>query len=671
MWNLRSFGCAVLLMMLAMFAMPRSAQAAPPPRMVLVEDFEGDPPNRLGGYHEKYQAGDSVAVFSRSATVARGQGRSLCIQGDRRTTGYCGVWMHFFNFKVPQKQYFDARPFSYLSFWVRGQRGGERFTIKLADRTWIEKEDSVAVGEISTYLPKGVTTTWQEVLIPLSSARNLDLQTLGGLTIDFSAPGQHTIYLDDVCFKAAVSIITPQSTVAVDNTPVLHAPRALWLWETTAILHDAETRQQLFGVCKAHGIDQLWMQIVYKVEKDESREVPVRPIGLKSTTQSTVRVSCSLNDPVALRRFLAEAHEAGVQVHALDGYPEFALKSQHAVPLAVVDAVIEFNRGSDPNQRFDGIHFDNEPYLILAWHDRLRREQILREFLELNVECQRRVREQPGLKFGIDIPFWWQEVDPKTGRPAGEVTFAGKKKPASHHCIDLLDQVGIMNYRDAADGADGMIAHGKDLMAYADQVGGARIHMGVETFLAPPTDVWFVVGVPRKRFETAVRGPARELSSLSRLDRFRIRSFDDGQNIHVGLELPQEPSEDDLKQAQRHLLTLAEHFGASAVTTGSPKSPTTAARDLAESTLRRDPEWRGFRNRDIVTPKGSELPGFVATSIMLPKITFGDNSQEEFAAELKAAETSFRRSPKFFGMAIHSYESFLKLPETRRISARR
>ena len=56
------------------------------------------------------------------------------------------------------------------------------------------------------------------------------------------------------------------------------------------------------------------------------------------------------------------------------------------------NAVIEFNRESAPDQRFDGIHFDNEPYLLLGWEDRTRREQILREFLELNVECQRRVR---------------------------------------------------------------------------------------------------------------------------------------------------------------------------------------------------------------------------------------------------------------------------------------
>ncbi len=168
----------------------------------------------------------------------------------------------------------------------------------------------------------------------------------------------------------------------------------------------------------------------------------------------------------------------------------------------------------------------------------------------------------------------------------------------------------------------------------------------------------------------AERPNTEPLVEDSPMDTFRIRSFDDGQNIHVGLELPQEPKEDDLKQAQQHLLTLAEHFGA-AITTVSPKSQSTTARDQAESALRRDPEWRGFRNRDIVTPQGSELPGFVVTSIMLPKITFGDNSQEEFASELKAAETSFRRSPKFFGMAIHSYESFLKLPETKRISARR
>ncbi len=644
------------------------AEAAPPAKLLLVDDFEGGQQNRLGGFHEKYQAGDSVAVLDRNARVHRGRaGSSLFVQADRRATGYCGVWLQFFNFRASQRKYFDASPYSYLSFWVKGHAGDERFTVKLADRKWIEKEDSIAVGEIRQYLPKGVTTNWQEVLVPLAAIKSLDLQQLGGLTIDFTSPGRHAVYIDDISFKVTASIATPQNeTASGTGSSAATSPRAMWLWESRVVLHDPAQREQLFTFCRDEAIEQLWMQLDYRIAGQSPHEV-IAPTTGSSASAPAKQVTIQLPDPAAWRRFLTEAHQARIQVHALDGYPEFALKPQHAAPLAVVDAVIDFNRESTPEQRFDGIHFDNEPYLLLGWEDRTRREQILREFLELNVECQRRVRTQSGLTFGIDIPFWWQELDEATGKPQGEVTFAGKKKPASHHCIDLLDQVGIMNYRDAAEGADGLIAHGQDLLTYADKAGAARIHMGVETFLSPPADVWFVVGLPRKRFEAVVRGAGRELASLSRVDGLRLHRLDDGQNVHVGLELPLEPTADDLQRIQSHLTQIAERFGA--ISPGVSRAQVAAFRNQADTAVRVDPEWSGFRTRDIARASGPELAAFVATNTMLPKITFADNTLDDLHAQLKSAEESFRRSKQFGGMALHSYESFQKLNNIKRVAS--
>ncbi len=661
-------------------------EAAPPAKLLLVDDFEGGQQNKLGGFHEKYQSGDSIAVIARDANVRRGRGgSSLSVQADRRATGYCGVWLQFFNFRAPLRQYFDTRPFGYLSFWVKGQAGGEQFTVKLADGRWIEKEDSLAVGEIRRFLPKGVTTQWQEVLVPLATLKGLDLQYLGGLTLDFTSPGRHVVWIDDISFKTTATMATPLMEVAsTEAAATTVTPRAMWLWESQGVLQDAAQREELFTFCRNESIEQLWMQLDYQVVGRLPREAVVVPLnppastGLTPTSTASPstaatkkppvqHVTCTLPDPGAWRRFLEEAHQARLQVHALDGYPEFALKPQHAVPLAVVDAVIAFNRESSAEQRFDGIHFDNEPYLLLGWEDRTRREQILREFLELNVECQRRVRTQSGLSFGIDIPFWWQELDTVTGKAQGEVTFGGKKKPASHHCIDLLDQVGIMNYRDAAEGADGMIAHGQELLAYADHAGAARIHMGVETFQSPPADVWFVVGLPRKRFEAIVRGAGKELAALSRVDGLRLHRLDDGQHVHVGLELPTDPTDADLARVQQHLAQIAERFGA--IAPSVPRSQIALARNQAEGFVRLDPEWSGFRSRDIVTTSGPELAGFLATTVMLSKITFADNTLDELHRQLSSAETTFRRTKHFAGTAIHSYESFRKLGNVKRLAA--
>ena len=87
----------------------------------------------------------------------------------------------------------------------------------------------------------------------------------------------------------------------------------------------------------------------------------------------------------------------------------------------------------------------------------------------MNAKCQKLVSDKGNMEFGIDIPFWWEEVDPLTNVPCGQVYFNGTTKPASFHCIDMLDNVGVMNYRDTADGADGMIRHGRDLLSYAEK----------------------------------------------------------------------------------------------------------------------------------------------------------------------------------------------------------
>ena len=94
-----------------------------------------------------------------------------------------------------------------------------------------------------------------------------------------------------------------------------------------------------------------------------------------------------------------------------------------------------------------------------------------------------------------------------------------------------------------------------------------------------------------------------------------------------------------------------------------------AFRHQAATAVRVDPEWGGFRSRDIARVNGPELAGFVATNTMLPKITFADNTLDDLHAQLKSAEESFRRSKQFGGMAIHSYESFQKLSNIQRVAS--
>ena len=262
-----------------------------------------------------------------------------------------------------------------------------------------------------------------------------------------------------------------------------------------------------------------------------------------------------------LRAFIRKAHDQGIEIHALDGSPEFAIRSGHAIPLAVVEAVAEFNAISKPEERFDGVHFDSEPYLLLGWGNVGLREKILHDLLTLNLECQRKARKA-GLTFGVDVPFWWNALDAETGEAAGAVTFHGSRKAATLHCIDHLDNVGIMNYRDQADGADGMLAHGLDILKYGDKTTHASVIMGVETFRYEPQPVWFSLGLPETEFATALEDGAQHLMGLSRLHGLRLHRLRAAGHVHVGFELPPpDANSKRMQHAESAIRILAREFG--------------------------------------------------------------------------------------------------------------
>lgn len=632
-------------------------QAEPAP-VRMIDDFNLGIQNLLGGYRNTFQSSPSSASSLLVSDVFRGHsGQSLRVEVNKQTEGFCGMWIHLFDFREPGHGYFDTRRYEYLSFWVRGEKGGEDFVVQMADQEWIEKEDSVRVGSIRQFLPEGITTDWQEVLIPLASLRNLDRQRIGGLTFNFNTTGQHTVYIDDLSFKTRKDVPTPISK-KIDAMPLSHRkyPKAMWVWSAPTVLDDASARQQLFAFCKRHDIDQIWLQLLYTFEPDLDLSQPP-PLG-----QSIPPTRCVIHDPDKLRGFLKQAHEAGLQVHALDGYPEYAQRGYHPAPLAVVDAVIEFNQQSPADQRYDGVHFDNEPYLLVAWKDQARREQILRGFIDLIAECQRRVREHSSMQFGIDIPFWWQYRDGETGKYMGQVTYFGRTTAASFICIDMLDNVGIMNYRDKADGADGMIAHGKDLLHYADKVGGAEIFMGIETFAYEPIVIWFAAGLPRASFSRAIDAEARDFGSLSRINGFRFRTFDDGLNVHVGVEVPANPDAQQREQLRQTMVQIAQRFGVSS----KPKLADKAKRihKDAEFAILADVEWTDFQDQPISGPsQKASYAGFLATSLMLSKTTFADNSYDDIQRQVRSAEEYFKRYSKYRGIAIHYYDTYRKITQ--------
>lgn len=624
-------------------------------QVLLVADFNTSVVNRLNGHANRFQLPPSTASVYPTTKIFHGSGgRSLCVTADRKDQGYCGAWMHFFNYRAADIRFFDSRPYTHLSFWVKGQKGGEQFTVRLSDEALIAIEDSTLVGPIRQFLPGGVTTSWQQVRVPLVLAWRLDRRNLGGVSFEFATPGRYEVCIDDIAFIAASE--DPQPWARLKPAAPTSHPRAMWVWHTPEMLAmDAAQRVRFFEFCQREGIGHLWMQLLYVFE------TPV-DLGPPDPRKDRIEATrCAIRVPESMRAFIRQAHRAGLKVYGLDGYPEFVQKPYHHCPLAIVDAVMAFNQASAPDERYDGIHFDNEPHLLIGWADVRRREQILNQFLDLAVACQRRVRQQPGMVFGVDIPFWWQKPNKHTGVAHGAVTFNGVRKAASYHCIDIVDNVGIMNYRDRADGPDGMVALGRELLVYGDTANRAKIYMGIETIADEQNQTWFAVGLPRDRFARVIRGKGRDFSYLSRVDEFRVLTFDDGQYVHVGVQSPSHPTSHEQERLERVKLQIARRFAWSA-DDDATRTRIGAARDRLVEALQDSIEWERPLDRDIHEPDSSaRYAGITATHVMHPKITFGDNTVDHIHRETAAAQEQFQRYKSFGGIAIHYYKTFRRI----------
>lgn len=444
--------------------------------VLLVDDFAAGNRNRLGGYFGVFEGPPSTA----EATVAYAPDgrRALQLNYDKQPGGFCGVWVHLFDFTLPppQRRFLDARSFSHLGFWIRGERGGERLRLKLADAAWERRGDALPLGEVSEFLPEGtVLTSWQRARVPLSRIpARVDLALLASVVFEVGGVGAGRVYITALGFSVsdedALALPAPADRPSARRRSL---GKATWVWNTAEILDDHQQRARLLDVLTAQGFDQAFLQLVDVAGAE-------RPVGLIEP------------DP-RLRGLVAALKRWGIRAYALDGFKDYALPQHHRAVLGTVDNVIRYNEESLPAERFAGIHHDIEPYLLAGFNG-AHREEILRGYLELVAESARRAGEA-GLEYAVDIPFWYDAPDEYSYEPV-TVEFGGVRKAVSQHLIDLVDGVTLMDYRTVAFGADGTIRQAEGELEYA-AARSKPVMIGLETAPLPDEELFDFVGAPQ------------------------------------------------------------------------------------------------------------------------------------------------------------------------------
>ena len=141
------------------------------------------------------------------------------------------------------------------------------------------------------------------------------------------------------------------------------AERAMWVWSMGPKLIQEKSgseRSDFFSfVAAPHGNPEAKITTIFLFAKTN-----IRNEACMSDDES-----CNLLFAPRVREFLADAHSRGLEVHILDGDPLWALNGKDSEPAdRLLSAVFNFNAQGAPEERFDGIQYDVEPYLLEEKH---------------------------------------------------------------------------------------------------------------------------------------------------------------------------------------------------------------------------------------------------------------------------------------------------------------
>lgn len=231
-------------------------------------------------------------------------------------------------------------------------------------------------------------------------------------------------------------------------------PRAIWTWEedSYAMLQQPAAAGRAIAFLKSKSVDTVFLY--------------ADAFGGRNAIVA---------DPAQYRRLLRRLHASGLKVYALlgSGYlhtERYVLPRHHADAVAMLQRVLDYNRAAAPEERFDGVNVDIEPHILAEWSS--RKMELLASFLDMSDALMRTVRaSNQALPVGPAIPFWLDGI---------ELEWKGKRKPVSQHTQDIYDYVALMDYRDRAEGGDGIISHAMDELKYGAAI-GRKVLIGVET----------------------------------------------------------------------------------------------------------------------------------------------------------------------------------------------
>lgn len=215
--------------------------------------------------------------------------------------------------------------------------------------------------------------------------------------------------------------------------------RATWLWDTQLIKEDTET---ITNLIKEKNLTMVYVQFSPDIEMSY------------------------------YQKFIKELKLVGVKVHALDGSPTWANSLDEEENFLTWFRTYQQN--SNPEEQFEGIHLDVEPYLQDGWES--KQEEIVEEYQTM-VKRVTEVSRELNVVFGLDIPFWFDEINFYNQLGQGNL---------AKWLIETVDEITIMAYRNFANGEGGIIEISQNEIKWANEA-NKKVIIAVETVELPET----------------------------------------------------------------------------------------------------------------------------------------------------------------------------------------
>lgn len=260
---------------------------------------------------------------------------------------------------------------------------------------------------------------------------------------------------------AALAILTLTLALPASASSV-RASRSVWIWEpeTFRLLDDAGYRAKVIRFLRQRHVDRVYLYADEYKGRNAIRETPE-----------------------LYRSLVRELRGKGIDVHALLGSyylktETYVLPENQKAARAMLRRVLTYNDTSKSPERFTGAHFDVEPHMLEAWTtDRLELSVL---FLERLDEWMT-IADKSGLEVSAAVPFWLDGY---------EVEWRGRLRRMNEHVQATVDVIVLMDYRDKADGRDGILRHAEDEVHWA-AAHGKKVVIGLETGESEPSKVTF------------------------------------------------------------------------------------------------------------------------------------------------------------------------------------